>query len=287
MARRARRRHALRRHAIIAPCSGSHRADDTACAPRGLPWDCILGADIARDYKPKPGHWSLHRARLPPEEVMMWPRMMTTRGSTGAGLKHRFRTAPDRIRACSGQRTLCRARKWDVDRARYRDARQGAFRMSEADAIIDPLGLEPHPEGGWYRQTWDRGSRRRPRLGHRHLLPARSGPAQPLAQGGRRPRSGTSTPATRCTCGSAPQPRRARRWSCGSAPSDRGQQPQLDRAGGPLADRARARGLGLVGCTVSPGFSFEGFELAPRGFRHPPLITRDRCSPNARVDRAS
>ena len=26
--------------------------------------------------------------------------------------------------------------------------------MSEAQAIIDRLGLLPHPEGGWYRETW-------------------------------------------------------------------------------------------------------------------------------------
>lgn len=26
--------------------------------------------------------------------------------------------------------------------------------MTEADKIIAKLGLQPHPEGGWYRQTW-------------------------------------------------------------------------------------------------------------------------------------
>ena len=26
--------------------------------------------------------------------------------------------------------------------------------MTEADQIIAKLGLQPHPEGGWYRQTW-------------------------------------------------------------------------------------------------------------------------------------
>jgi predicted cupin superfamily sugar epimerase len=26
--------------------------------------------------------------------------------------------------------------------------------MNEAEQIIAALGLEPHPEGGWYRQTW-------------------------------------------------------------------------------------------------------------------------------------
>ena len=30
----------------------------------------------------------------------------------------------------------------------------------DADALIDELGLAPHPEGGWYRQTW------RDRQGH-------------------------------------------------------------------------------------------------------------------------
>lgn len=27
--------------------------------------------------------------------------------------------------------------------------------MTEADRIIAKLGLQPHPEGGWYRQTWE------------------------------------------------------------------------------------------------------------------------------------
>jgi predicted cupin superfamily sugar epimerase len=26
--------------------------------------------------------------------------------------------------------------------------------MDEAKRIIDALGLQPHPEGGWYRETW-------------------------------------------------------------------------------------------------------------------------------------
>jgi len=26
--------------------------------------------------------------------------------------------------------------------------------MSEAKAIIEKLDLAPHPEGGWYRETW-------------------------------------------------------------------------------------------------------------------------------------
>jgi predicted cupin superfamily sugar epimerase len=26
--------------------------------------------------------------------------------------------------------------------------------MDEAQALIEALGLAPHPEGGWYRETW-------------------------------------------------------------------------------------------------------------------------------------
>jgi len=39
----------------------------------GLPWDCILGADIAQDYKPKPEVYlaACVALRLSPEEVMM------------------------------------------------------------------------------------------------------------------------------------------------------------------------------------------------------------------------
>lgn len=65
---------ALKYHAIIAPCSNGSIALMTHLARHaGLPWDCILGADIARDYKPKPGVYQAAAAalRLPPEQVMM------------------------------------------------------------------------------------------------------------------------------------------------------------------------------------------------------------------------
>lgn len=64
----------LRSHRIVAPCSNGSIAMMTRLARyAGLPWDCILGADIARDYKPKA---SVYRAacaalRLKPEAVTM------------------------------------------------------------------------------------------------------------------------------------------------------------------------------------------------------------------------
>ncbi|MFW5654586.1 MAG: haloacid dehalogenase type II [Roseicyclus sp.] len=59
---------------IIAPCSNGSIALMTRLAKHAsLPWDCILGAELARDYKPKP---AVYRAccaalRLPAEAVTM------------------------------------------------------------------------------------------------------------------------------------------------------------------------------------------------------------------------
>jgi 2-haloacid dehalogenase len=65
---------ALKRHHIIAPCSNGSIALMTRLARHaGLPWDCILGAEIARDYKPKPRVYLAACAalRLPSDQVMM------------------------------------------------------------------------------------------------------------------------------------------------------------------------------------------------------------------------
>ncbi|MEM9010371.1 MAG: haloacid dehalogenase type II [Pseudomonadota bacterium] len=64
----------LRQSHIIAPCSNGSIALMTRLARfGGLPWDCILGAEIARDYKPKAEvYLACCRAlRLAPAEVMM------------------------------------------------------------------------------------------------------------------------------------------------------------------------------------------------------------------------
>jgi 2-haloacid dehalogenase len=65
---------ALKRRAIIAPCSNGSIALMTRLARfAGLPWDCILGADIARAYKPDPAVYRACAAalRLEPAAVMM------------------------------------------------------------------------------------------------------------------------------------------------------------------------------------------------------------------------
>ena len=64
----------MRRNYVLAPCSNGSIALMTRLARyAGLPWDCILGADIARAYKPDPRVYGASCAalRLAPERVMM------------------------------------------------------------------------------------------------------------------------------------------------------------------------------------------------------------------------
>ncbi|WP_212525672.1 haloacid dehalogenase type II [Actibacterium sp. MT2.3-13A] len=65
---------ALKAHAIIAPCSNGSIALMTRLSRHArLPWDCVLGAEIARDYKPKPVvyHGACGALQLTPDQVMM------------------------------------------------------------------------------------------------------------------------------------------------------------------------------------------------------------------------
>jgi 2-haloacid dehalogenase len=59
---------------IIAPCSNGHIAQSVNLARHaGLPWDVILGAEIARAYKPDPRVYleSAHALGVEPHEVCM------------------------------------------------------------------------------------------------------------------------------------------------------------------------------------------------------------------------
>ena len=64
----------LKQRFIIAPCSNGSIALMTRLSKFGaLPWDAILGADIARNYKPRPEVYleSCSALRLEPEDVAM------------------------------------------------------------------------------------------------------------------------------------------------------------------------------------------------------------------------
>ncbi|NNE80206.1 MAG: haloacid dehalogenase type II [Silicimonas sp.] len=65
---------ALRKDALIAPCSNGSIAMMARLARYArFPWDCILGAGVARDYKPKPEVYlaSVAALRLEPKDVCM------------------------------------------------------------------------------------------------------------------------------------------------------------------------------------------------------------------------
>lgn len=137
--------------------------------------------------------------------------------------------------------------------------------MSEARAIIKRLSLQPHPEGGWYRETWRAPSGDRERASatailflleagqasHWHRVDAaeiwlwHAGDAIVLGLAG----SDAATPKTivlgpDVLAGQNPQHVIPADWWQAARPLD-----------GP-------HGYSLVSCIVSPGFEFAGFELA-------------------------
>lgn len=135
--------------------------------------------------------------------------------------------------------------------------------MQEAGSVIEALGLAPHPEGGWYRETWRAGAGdgvRSPGTAILYLLEA----------GGRSHWHRVDADELWL-------------WHAG-APLDlliadeKDANPRLVPLGGDVtrgyspqqlvsANRwqaAEARhGWALVSCVVVPGFDFAGFELAP------------------------
>jgi uncharacterized protein len=124
----------------------------------------------------------------------------------------------------------------------------------EPDQLIAALGLQPHPEGGWFAETW-----REPastaiyyllRAGERsawhrvHLTEVwhfyGGGPLELELRPGDRHLLGADIPA--------------------------GQRPQVVVPAGVWQTAVPVGGWTLVGCTVSPAFEFDRFELGPPGW---------------------
>ncbi|WP_108835632.1 cupin domain-containing protein [Tateyamaria sp. Alg231-49] len=135
-----------------------------------------------------------------------------------------------------------------------------------AQEIIDHLGLSPHPEGGHYRQTWVGSGDGRPcgtciyflladcESSHWHKVDAteiwlfHSGAPLVLSLSGTHEGPAVDHILTPDLSAGAPQI---------IVPEGHWQA-------------ARSTGAyTLVSCTVSPGFQFEGFTLAPPGFDIP------------------
>ena len=101
----------LKRRYAIAPCSNGHIAQSVNLARHaGLPWDAILGAEIARAYKPDPVVYRASVAALgiEPGEAMM---VAAHNGDLAAAAECGLRTAfvPRPREHGPGQRTDLRA----------------------------------------------------------------------------------------------------------------------------------------------------------------------------------
>ncbi len=138
--------------------------------------------------------------------------------------------------------------------------------MDEAKALIDRLCLIPHPEGGWYRETW----RAPDETGGRPICTA----ILFLLEDGQRSHW-HRVDASEIWL-----------WHGGSpltlltAPGDEGPVETHILGGDPLSGQVPQHviaphhwqateahhGWGLVSCIVSPGFRFAGFTLAPPGW---------------------
>lgn len=135
-----------------------------------------------------------------------------------------------------------------------------------ATEVIAALGLQPHPEGGWYAETW-----RATAVGNDR--PSSSAILYLLAAGERshwhrvdadeiwQYVAGDPLELRTSADGVAPLAHRLG-WSLGS-------ERLVPQVVVPAGTWQAARSVGawtLVGCLVAPAFSFGGFELAPPGW---------------------
>ncbi|MBA16751.1 MAG: cupin [Sphingomonas sp.] len=139
--------------------------------------------------------------------------------------------------------------------------------MDTAREIIERLELAPHPEGGWYRETWRAAAPPGARAGGTAILF--------LLEEGQRSHW-HRVDADEIWLWHAGHPLdlhiaddAATTWRTTRLGGDviGGYAPQcLVPASRWQATEANA-GWGLVSCTVTPGFDFAGFELAPPGWQ--------------------
>ncbi len=136
-----------------------------------------------------------------------------------------------------------------------------------ADQIIEKLGLSPHPEGGHYRETWRAANTGRPTGTCIYFL-LRAGEASHWHR----------VDATEIWHFYAGDPLILSMADDDGGPArdhtlgpdlGAGQVPQLIVPPGHWQAARPTGAWTLVGCTVSPGFEFSGFTLAPPGFDIP------------------
>jgi predicted cupin superfamily sugar epimerase len=136
----------------------------------------------------------------------------------------------------------------------------------DADRIIEHLGLQQHPEGGWYKETWRAENEGRPTGTCIYFL-LKAGEASHWHR----------VDAAEIWLYHAGAPLVLSLAATGEGPAqDHLLTPDLAQGAPQLIvpqghwQAARSTGdFTLVSCTVSPGFEFEGFELAAPGFDIP------------------
>ena len=101
----------LKRKFIIAPLSNGNISLITDMAKHaGLPWDCVLGAELVRHYKPDPEVYRSAAEFLdvrPAEVMMVAAHLRDLRAAKAEGLRTAFVVRPDEFGA-TGSRILCR-----------------------------------------------------------------------------------------------------------------------------------------------------------------------------------
>jgi hypothetical protein len=134
-----------------------------------------------------------------------------------------------------------------------------------ANEIIEHLGLQPHPEGGYYRETWRGESLRGRACGTAIYF---------LLKRGERSRW-HRVDATEIwhfyagaplRLGIAKDDESDPIWQVLGPDLQSGEKPQIEVCPNAWQAAESTGEFTLVGCTVSPGFQFSGFTMAEPGF---------------------
>ena len=139
-----------------------------------------------------------------------------------------------------------------------------------ADEVIRALGLAPHPEGGFYRETFRDAradsSGRAVSTAIYYLLPSGRISAWHRVDAVEVWHFYAGAPLA-ITLSEDGRDAATRRLGPDIL---NGEEPQLVVPGGCWQTATSLGPWTLVGCTVAPGFVFEHFEMAPPGWRPPP-----------------
>ncbi|WP_157216715.1 cupin domain-containing protein [Flavisphingomonas formosensis] len=146
--------------------------------------------------------------------------------------------------------------------------------QDDAQAIIARLGLAPHPEGGWYRETWRADAPAGVRASATAILF--------LLESGQKSHW-HRVDAAELWLWHAGSPLLLKTWDEAAPPHMvrlggdvlAGETPQHLIHPGEWQAAVADRDWTLVSCIVSPGFEFAGFSLAPEGWQPARAIGAD------------